>query len=83
MPTLTHLADDASITFPSWVKGPTTCKTRTFSVTLERTPYSPHGAIKVVKAFPNAPLVKLHRIGRPGFYMGWLDKTTVETRVYR
>lgn len=52
-------------------KGFTPCKTRTFSVVLtgER-----HGAVKLVSTFPNLPMVKVRRVGKPGFYMGWAHK---------
>lgn len=69
------------IVFPMWVKSATPCKTRSFSVTIPDA--DQHGAIRLEHSFPNRPVVKLHRIGRPGFYVGWLDKQTVETRVYR
>lgn len=60
----------ATITFPGWVKV-TPCETRTFSVTLTGLP---HGAVRIVQSFPNRPMVKLARVGKPGFYYGWADE---------
>lgn len=62
--------------FPDWVNGPTDCATRTFSTVLpkhESSPGSRHGAVKLVQSFPNRPMVKRRRIGKPGYYMGWLQ----------
>ena len=70
--------NESTIQFPAWVAGPTPCKTRTFSVVVPGIkPYLPHGAKKIVRAFPNRPMVKLPRIGAPGFYMGWQSKETL------
>ena len=80
MPTkLILLADaESTIAFPMWVTGPTSCKTRTFSVVLPRQKRmvdgeikDTHGAIRIVRSFVNRPMVKRPRIGAPGFYYAW------------
>lgn len=62
------------VTFPMWVNPPSKCKTRTFTTVIPKSPRyesTRHGAIKIVKAFPNRP-TKIHpRTGLPGFYTRW------------
>jgi len=63
------------ITFPAWVKS-TPCTRRTFSTVIPRTGRygdTHHGAIRIVRSYPNKPVVITPRIGLPGFYTKWED----------
>lgn len=65
------MPEPGSISFPWWVKGPSPCTTRTFSVVLPKSPRhadSRHGALKFVLTLPNRPTVLAPRIGLPGLY---------------
>jgi hypothetical protein len=65
--------------FPDWVKGPTACATRTFSLVLPFDPEHPNWKRKIISTFPNRPLtlVRSKRTGRLDLH--WADAPIGDT----